>query len=143
VILSFRDKRLRAFFAEDVRSRKIPSDLEDVLFRKLQMIDDAAADSGLRAPPSSHLKKLKGQLTGFHSIGINKHCRLIFRWNGSRGEATGVYLDAHRYGGGEHVDNEAEAGGGRRSPTGGIPAAHGPDTGGAGGGDGRSAKARQ
>ncbi len=26
-----------------------------------------------------------------------KQWRLIFRWNGGRGEATGVYLDGHRY----------------------------------------------
>jgi proteic killer suppression protein len=28
---------------------------------------------------------------------VNKQWRLIFQWNGSRGEATGVYLDDHSY----------------------------------------------
>ena len=44
MILSFRDDWLREFFVNDVRSKKIPSDLEDRLFRKIQMIDDATTD---------------------------------------------------------------------------------------------------
>jgi toxin HigB-1 len=59
--------------------------------------DDATTDQDLRAPPSNHFEKLRGNLEGFHSIRINKQWRLIFRWNGGRGEATGVYLDDHRY----------------------------------------------
>jgi plasmid maintenance system killer protein len=41
---------LRDFFVEDVRSKKIPSDLESRLFRKIQMNDDATTDQDLRAP---------------------------------------------------------------------------------------------
>src|ERR1700691_5955931 len=52
MILSFRDDWLREFFVNDVRSKKIPSDLEDRLFRKIQMIDDATTDRDLRSPPS-------------------------------------------------------------------------------------------
>jgi proteic killer suppression protein len=33
--------------------------------------------------------------TGFHSIRVNRRWRLVFRWNGSRGEAEGVYLNDH------------------------------------------------
>jgi plasmid maintenance system killer protein len=47
MIVSFRDVWLRAFFVEGTRSRRIPSDLESRLFRKLQMIDDADDRSGL------------------------------------------------------------------------------------------------
>jgi len=97
MIVSFRDDWLRDFFVEDVRSKKIPSDLESRLFRKIQLIDDATTDRDLRAPPSNHFEKLRGKLEGFHSIRVNKKWRLIFRWNGGRGEATGVYLDDHRY----------------------------------------------
>ena len=32
-----------------------------------------------------------------HSIRVNKRWRLVFRWDGSRGEAAGVYLDDHSY----------------------------------------------
>ncbi len=38
------------------------------LFRKLQMIDDAATDQDLRVPPSNHFEKLRGNLAGLHSI---------------------------------------------------------------------------
>jgi proteic killer suppression protein len=97
MIVSFRDEWLRAFFVEDVRSRNIPSDLESRLFRKLQMIDDATTDQDLRVPPSNHFEKLRGKLDGFHSIRVNIQWRLIFQWEGGRGEATNVYLDDHSY----------------------------------------------
>jgi toxin HigB-1 len=97
MIVSFRDDWLRDFFVEDIRSKKIPANLEDRLFRKIQMIDDAATDQDLRVPPSNHFEKLRGNLEGFHSIRINRQWRLVFRWDGSRGEATDVYLDDHSY----------------------------------------------
>jgi proteic killer suppression protein len=84
--VSFRDEWLRAFFVEDTRSRHIPSDVEGRLFRKLQMVDDATTDQDLRAPPSNHFEKLRGNLAGFHSIRVNSQWRLVFRWDGSRGE---------------------------------------------------------
>ena len=86
MIVGFRDDWLRAFFVDDVRTRKIPSDLEARLFRKLQMLDDAVTDQDLR-----------GKLAGFHSIRVNAQWRLIFRWDGGRGEADGIYLDDHSY----------------------------------------------
>ena len=97
MIVSFRDDWLRDFFVKDIRSKKIPANLEDRLFRKIQMIDDAATDQDLRVPPSNHFEKLRGNLEGFHSIRINRQWRLVFRWDGSRGEATDVYLDDHSY----------------------------------------------
>ena len=97
MIVSFRDGWLRAFFVEDVRSRNIPSDLEGRLFRKLQMIDDATTDQDLRVPPSNHFEKLRGNLTGFHSIRINRQRRLIVRWDSRQGEASEIYLDDHSY----------------------------------------------
>jgi proteic killer suppression protein len=97
MIVGFRDNWLRVFFVEDVRSRNIPPDLETRLFRKLQMIDDAMTDQDLRVPPSNHFEKLRGHLDGFHSIRVNMQWRLIFRWDGRRGEASDLYLDAHSY----------------------------------------------
>ena len=97
MIVSFRDQWLRVFFVEDVQSRNIPPDLESRLFRKLQMIDDAMTDQDLRVPPSNHFEKLRGNLKNYHSIRVNKQWRLVFRWDGSRGEAEGVYLDDHSY----------------------------------------------
>lgn len=97
MIVSFRDEWLRAFFVDDARSRNIPANLESRLFRRLQMIDDATTDQDLRVPPSNHFEKLRGALADFHSVRVNRQWRLIFRWNGSRGEASGLYLDDHSY----------------------------------------------
>ena len=97
MIVSFRDEWLRAFIVEDTRSRQIQSDLESRLFRKLQMIDDATTGQDLRTPPSNHFEKLRGNLAGFHSIRVNNQWRLVFRWDGGRGEAEGVHLDDHSY----------------------------------------------
>jgi toxin HigB-1 len=97
MIVSFRDEWLRAFFVDDLPSRKIPADLESRLFRKLQMTDDAMTDQDLRVPPSNHFEKLRGNLEGLHSIRVNKQWRLIFGWDSSRGEASDVYLDDHSY----------------------------------------------
>lgn len=97
MIAGFRDDWLRNFFVHDLRNKKIPSDVEDRLFRKLQMIDDAVSDQDLRIPPSNHFEKLRGSLEGFCSIRVNRQWRLIFRWDGSTGEASGLYLDNHTY----------------------------------------------
>jgi proteic killer suppression protein len=97
VITGFRDEWLRDFFVDDARSRQIPPDLEVRLFRKLQMLDDATTDQDLRVPPSNHFEKLRGKLDGLHSIRVNQQWRLIFSWDGSRGEAADVYLDDHSY----------------------------------------------
>ena len=51
----------------------------------------------LRVPPSNHFEKLRGNLAGLHSIRVNKQWRLIFRWDGERGEAAEIYLDDHSY----------------------------------------------
>jgi proteic killer suppression protein len=95
MIVSWRDDWLRQFFEDDKRSRKISADIEDRLFRRLQIVDDATCDIDLRIPPSNHFEKLSGGLAGFHSVRVNARWRLIFRWNGS--EASDLYLDDHSY----------------------------------------------
>jgi proteic killer suppression protein len=97
MIVGFRDEWLRAFFVDDVRSKHIPADLENRLFRKLQMMDDATTDQDLRVPAGNHFEKLSGHLGAFHSIRVNKQWRLIFTWDGGKGEASGIYLDDHSY----------------------------------------------
>ncbi len=93
----FPGRLVARFLVDDVRSKKIPADLEARVFRKLQMIDDATTDQDLRVPPSNHFEKLKSALAEFHSIRVNQQWRLIFRWNGKQGEASDVYLDPHSY----------------------------------------------
>lgn len=97
MISSFRDGWLEDFFENDRSSKRIPADISDRLFRKLQMIDDAVSDKDLRVPPSNHFEQLSGRLKGWHSIRVNGQWRLIFQWDGDRGEAQSVYLDNHEY----------------------------------------------
>lgn len=97
MIVSFRHRWLRDFFVGDVRSQKIPADIESRLFRKIQMIDDARTDQDLRVPPGNRFERLKGNLAGFHSIRVNRQWRLVFQWDAGRGEASDVYLDDHSY----------------------------------------------
>ena len=97
MISGFRDEWLCAFFVDDKRSRKTPADLENRLFRKLQMIDDAMNDQDLRVPPSNHFEKLRGRLKDYHSIRVNGQWRLIFKWDNQHGEASELYPDDHSY----------------------------------------------
>jgi proteic killer suppression protein len=97
MILSFRDNWLRGFFVEGISSTQIPVSLEKRLSRKILMLDRATSDQDLRQPPGNHFEKLRGHLKGYHSIRVSGQWRLIFQWNGSRGEAVDVYLDDHSY----------------------------------------------
>ena len=96
MIVSFRD-RLRDFYLKDRRSKRIPPAIVDRLFDRQQLLNTATSDLDLRVPPSNHFEKLSRPLTGRHSIRINAQWRLVFEWNGSRGEAASVYLDNHSY----------------------------------------------
>jgi toxin HigB-1 len=97
MIVEFWDRWLQEFFVNDVRSRNVPADIVGRLFRRLQMIDDATTDQDLRVPPSDHFEKLAGKLRDYHSVRVNKKWRLVFRWDGARGEATDLDLDDHSY----------------------------------------------
>ncbi len=97
MIEGFRDKWLRDFFTDARHHKKIPANIENSLFRKLQLVDDATCDLDLRSPPSNHFEKLPGSLKGKYSIRINRQWRLIFKWDGTRGKADKIYLDNHDY----------------------------------------------
>ena len=97
MIKSFRDTWLKKFFVDDIHHKKIPASIQDSLFRKLQLVDDATCDIDLRSPPSNHFEKLSGSLKGKYSIRINRQWRLLFSWDGAQGEADGIYLDNHDY----------------------------------------------
>jgi proteic killer suppression protein len=95
MIESWHDSWLKDYFEKDVYSKKIPADLQDRLFRKLQLLDDASTDADLRTPPSNHFERLSGKLVVWHSIRINNQWRLVIRW--SEGKAREIYLDDHSY----------------------------------------------
>jgi proteic killer suppression protein len=62
--------------------------------RKLEAINAASRLEDLRVPPSNRLEKLKGDLSGFHSIRINDQWRIIFKWLNGEPHAVQI-VDYH------------------------------------------------
>jgi proteic killer suppression protein len=83
MIASFGDDATADLFHknESARVRRFPADLRPRAVRKLDLLNAAADVNDLRAPPSNHLEKLGGNLTGFLSIRVNDQWRIVFRWN--------------------------------------------------------------
>jgi proteic killer suppression protein len=63
-----------------IRSKKLPSEIQNVARRKLRMINNAQDINDLRIPPANRLEKLKGDMSKYHSIRINNQWRIIFEW---------------------------------------------------------------
>jgi proteic killer suppression protein len=89
MIVSFGSKETRLIWeGEPVNNFMV--ELQDLVRRKLLMIDVAQDLSDLRSPAGNRLEKLRGDLNGYHSIRVNKRWRIIFRWND--GEVLDVEL---------------------------------------------------
>jgi proteic killer suppression protein len=63
-----------------LRSRKLPSDIQNRALDKLKMLNQAKVLDDLRNPPSNRLHDLKAERAGQHSISINKQWRICFVW---------------------------------------------------------------
>ncbi len=79
MIISFACKETEKIW-KGQRSRKLPSDIQQIARRKLRMLNNAHAVHDLRVPPRNRLEKLKGSRAGQHSIRINEQWRICFRW---------------------------------------------------------------
>ena len=63
------------------RSRKLPSDIQQIALRKLRrMLNNAKTINDLRIPPANRLEKLIGNRAGQYSIRINDQWRICFDW---------------------------------------------------------------
>ncbi|WP_115660397.1 type II toxin-antitoxin system RelE/ParE family toxin [Grimontia hollisae] len=93
--IEFKDAWLEDFYENDTSHRRIPSNIESALFRKLEILDAAINTSDLRVPPGNRFENLEGNLDGWSSIRVNDQYRLIFQWED--GVAKNTYLDPHRY----------------------------------------------
>jgi toxin HigB-1 len=83
VIVSFADKGTEDIFdgrASKSARKACACDLLRVARRKLDLLNQAATLGDLRAPPSNHLEKLKGEREGQYSVRINGQWRVCFRW---------------------------------------------------------------
>jgi len=79
MIKSFDDKESEKIW-NGIRSKKFPNEIQDVVRRKLRMINNAQDVNDLRIPPADRLEKLKGDLQEYYSIRINNQWRIIFKW---------------------------------------------------------------
>ena len=82
MIKNFKDAETQKIYQRQ-RSRKLPSDIQQVALRKLRMINNSVSIHDLRVPPANRLEKLSGNRAGQWSIRINDQWRICFRWEGS------------------------------------------------------------
>ena len=82
MIQSFKNKETQKIF-ERKRSRKLPSDIQQVALRKLRMLNRAETLRDLRVPPANRLERLVGDREGQYSIRINNQWRICFEWDDS------------------------------------------------------------
>ncbi|MGA2581914.1 MAG: type II toxin-antitoxin system RelE/ParE family toxin [Tepidisphaeraceae bacterium] len=61
-------------------TRRFPGMLRGVARRKLQYLNAATRLEDLKTPPGNRLERLKGELSGYHSIRVNDQWRIVFRW---------------------------------------------------------------
>jgi toxin HigB-1 len=93
VIHNFKDKETQKIL-ERQRSRKLPSDIQQVALRKLRMLNRAETLQDLRIPPANRLERLVGDREGQYSIRVNDQWRICFEWQD--GEASDVEIvDCH------------------------------------------------
>jgi proteic killer suppression protein len=79
MIRNFKDKETQKIF-ERKRSRKLPSDIQQVALRKLRMLNRAETLQDLRVPPANRLERLVGNREGQYSIRVNDRWRICFSW---------------------------------------------------------------
>jgi proteic killer suppression protein len=79
MIRSFRDRETERIFQRE-RSRKLPSDIQQIALRKLRMLNRAESLQDVRVPPANRLEKLSGNRSGQYSIRINDQWRICFFW---------------------------------------------------------------
>ncbi|MBK0402551.1 type II toxin-antitoxin system RelE/ParE family toxin [Adhaeribacter sp. BT258] len=93
MIISFGSKETEKIWLGE-RSKKLPSEIQEIARRKLRMLHNSQTVTDLRIPPSNRLEKLSGNLKEFYSIRINNQWRIIFKWN--EGQASEVeIMDYH------------------------------------------------
>jgi proteic killer suppression protein len=89
VIKTFKDAETQKIYQRE-RSRKLPSDIQQVALRKLRMINNAININDLRVPPANRLEKMSGNREGQYSIRINDQWRICLEWK--NGDAFNVEI---------------------------------------------------
>lgn len=77
MIQNFKDKETQKIFKRE-RSKKLPSEIQQIALRKLRMLNRAQSLQDLKIPPANRLEKLSGDRKGQYSIRINEQWRICF-----------------------------------------------------------------
>lgn len=93
MIKDFGDKETEKIW-NGIRSKKLPSEIQNIARRKLRMINNSMNINDLRIPPANRLEKLKGDLSEFHSVRINQPWRIIFIWKNDNAHEVKI-VDYH------------------------------------------------
>jgi proteic killer suppression protein len=94
MIESFRCKETEKIFHREY-SRKLPTSIQKVAFRKLRMLNRSSTVEDLRLPPGNRLAALSGERKGQHSIRINDTWRICFVWRKGNAHAVEI-VDYHK-----------------------------------------------
>jgi toxin HigB-1 len=89
MIQSFKCKETEKLFNREY-SRKLPSSIQRIAFRKLRMLHRSSSVDDLRVPPGNRLEVLSGNRKGQRSIRINEQWRICFIWK--EGDAFNVEI---------------------------------------------------
>ena len=89
MIRNFADKETERVW-EGFRSKRLPSEVQEIGLRKLRILNRVRSVEELRLPPGNKLEKLLGDRKGQWSIRINGQWRICFRWE--NGEAHHVEI---------------------------------------------------
>ena len=79
MIRSFADKETELVW-KGTGSRKLPSDIQQTVRRKLTQLEAAGGPADLRVPRGNRFEELKGKRKGTYSVRINDQWRITFRW---------------------------------------------------------------
>ncbi len=94
MIVSFRDTETARIWRGE-RSRRLPSDIQNVTLRKLRLLNNAQDLNDLRVPPGNRLEALHADRAGQHSIRINDQWRICFVWTAGGPDNVEI-VDYHR-----------------------------------------------
>jgi proteic killer suppression protein len=96
MIVSFADATTEALFhgTRDSRTRRIPTEIQRPVVRKLDMLNAAEILQDLQVPPGNRPEALRGDLKGRHSVRVNDQWRIVFRWT-TQGPAEVRLTDYH------------------------------------------------
>ncbi len=93
MIENFQCKETEKIFVRQF-SKKLPTQIQQVAFRKLRMLNRSSSIQDLRVPPANRLEALSGERKGQHSIRINQQWRICFVWKGGNAHQVEI-VDYH------------------------------------------------